>query len=301
MAAQSYRLFNVVLARKQVLSPSMLCCVFSGEDVRQMKLEAPDQRIKLLLPAPSGKQVESVDNGLTWWENIGRLAVEDRPIMRTYTLRHLNAEAEVPEMTVEFVMHGTEGPASAWALNAQPGDQMQIAAPNREYARDSGGYEWNPHPLVKQGLVVADETALPAAKAILEQLACWPYPPQLQVFLEVPERGDCIDLSHYDFAEIHWLPRDVRGDRHGEALLSAVRAHVRLPVSALSQNDLREEAEGQLVWDRADHEDVRFHGWVAAESSAVKPLRRYLIGERGLAQDCISFMAYWSRGPRRRG
>lgn len=301
MAAQSYRLFNVVLARKQVLSPSMLCCVFSGEEVRQMKMDAPDQRIKLLLPAPSGRHFEPVDNGLTWWENMGKLPVEDRPIMRTYTIRHVNADADVPEMEVEFVMHGTEGPASAWAQDAQPGDAMQIAAPNREYGQDSGGYEWNPHAQVKQGLVVADETALPAAKAILEQLAAWQNPPQLQVFLEVPERGDCVDLSQYTFAEIHWLPREASGASYGEALLAAVREHVRLPDSALAREDLREEAEGQLVWDRADHDDVRFHGWVAAESSAVKHLRRYLIGERGLAQDCISFMAYWSRGPRRKG
>lgn len=299
MAAQSYRLFNVVLARKQVLSPSMLCCVFSGDEVRQMKMDAPDQRIKLLLPAPSGKPFVPADNGLTWWENIGKLPVEDRPILRTYTLRHVNADRG--EMEVEFVMHGTEGPASAWALDAQPGDALQIAAPNREHVEDSGGYEWNPHPQVKQGLVVADETALPAAKAILEQMATLPHPPRLQVFLEVPERGDCVDLSVYSFAEIHWLPRDASGASYGEALLTAVREHVRLPDSALSREELHEEAEGQLVWDRADHDDVRFHGWVAAESSAVKHLRRYLIGERGLSQECISFMAYWSRGPRRKG
>lgn len=297
MAAQSYRLFNVVLARKQVLSPSMLCCVFSGEDVRQMKIDAPDQRIKLLFPSLNGKPSALIDDGVSWWESICAMPAEDRPIPRTYTLRHVDADAG--EMTVEFVMHGTEGPASAWAINAQPGDALQIAGPNRAYPHDSGGYEWNPHSEVKQALVIADETALPAAKAIVEQLAGWKNPPRLQLFIEMPKRADCLDFSRYDFAEVYWLARDESGTCRGEALLSAVRKHVHLPESALSREDVREEAEGELLWDRADQDDVRFHGWVAAESSAVKHLRRHLIGERGLSQDCISFMAYWSRGPRR--
>lgn len=295
---QGYRLFNVVLARKQVLSPSMLRCVFSGDEVRQMKLDAPDQRIKLLFPSINGTPATLTDEGeKTWWEKVRAMPQETRPIARTYTLSHLNAGAG--EVEVEFVMHGTEGPASAWALNAEPGAPLQLVAPNRACPTSSGGYEWDPHPEVERALVVADETALPAARAILEQLAGWQNPPQLQLFLEMPKRGDCVDLSHYRFAEVHWLPREESGASHGEALLSAVKQQVKLPESALVRGELHEEQDGDILWDRADSGDKRFHGWVAAESSAVKQLRRYLIGERGLSPECISFMAYWSRGPMR--
>lgn len=297
-SVQGCRLFNVVLARKQVLSPSMLCCVFRGDDVRQMKMDAPDQRIKLLFPSLNGTPSTLTDEGeKTWWETARSMPQEIRPIARTYTLRRVNADAG--EVEVEFVMHGTEGPASAWALNAEPGAALQMVAPNRACTTSSGGYEWAPHPDVERALVVADETALPAAKAILEQLAGWSNPPQLQMFLEVPKRGDCVDLSHYVFADIHWLPREETGASHGEALLQAVQQRVMLPESALVRGELHEEKEGDILWDRADSGDKRFHGWVAAESSAVKQLRRYLIGERGLSPECISFMAYWSRGPRR--
>lgn len=296
--AQGYRMFNVVLARKRVLSPSMLCCVFSGEEVRQMKADAPDQRIKLLFPSINGTPSALTEDGeKTWWEKARAMPQETRPIARTYTIRHVNTEAA--EVEVEFVMHGTEGPASAWALNAEPGAALQMVAPNRACSTSSGGYEWDPHPDVERALVIADETALPAAKAILEQLAEQDNPPQLQMFLEVPKRGDCLDLSHYRFADIHWLPREESGASHGEALLGAVQQRVTLPESALVRGELREEGEDDLLWDRADSADRRFHGWVAAESSAVKQLRRYLIGERGLSPECISFMAYWSRGPRR--
>jgi len=294
-AVQGYRLFNVVLARKQVLSPSMLCCVFSGEDVRHMKMDAPDQRIKLLFPSLNGTPAALSAEG-SWWEQAKAMDAEVRPIARTYTVRSVNADAG--EMEVEFVMHGTEGPASAWAVAAEPGDGLQIVAPNRDYSEDSGGYEWNPHPLAERALVIADETALPAAKGILEQLALRDTPPQVQVFLEVPKRGDCVDLSQFAFAEIHWLARDEKGASYGEALLDAVQRHVKLPEYALTQQALREEGEGEILWDRAASEDTRFHGWVAAESRSVKHLRRHLIGECGLSQESISFMAYWSRGRR---
>lgn len=296
-AVSAYRLFNVVLARKQVLSPSMLCCVFSGEEVRQMKMDAPDQRIKLLFPAPNGAPAAFVHGETSWWQQAKAMPTEVRPVARTYTIRRVNADAG--EMEVEFVMHGTEGPASAWALAAQAGDSLQMAAPNREYAGDSGGYEWRPDAQVERTLVIADETALPAAKGILEQLAQRANPPQLQIFLEVPKRSDCVDLSQFAFAEVHWLPREESGASYGEALLAAVKQYVKLPDYALSRQVLREEEEGELLWDRAASKDVRFHGWVAAESSAVKHLRRYLIGECGLSQETMSFMAYWSRGLRR--
>lgn len=294
-AVQGYRLFNVVLARKQVLSPSMLCCVFSGDDVCQMKIDAPDQRIKLLFPSLNGTPSALSPEG-SWWEQTKSIPEDERPIPRTYTIRRVNAEAG--EMEVEFVMHGTEGPASAWAVGAQPGDALQIVAPNREHVENSGAYEWNPSPQVERALVIADETALPAAKSILEQLAQRDNPPQLQVFIEVPKQGDCIDLSHYTFADVHWLPREATGASYGEALLQAVKQHVQLPDYALTCcQEVQEEAEGELLWDRAESNN-RFHGWVAAESTSVKHLRRYLIGECDLAKDTISFMAYWSRGRR---
>ncbi|MCU5771908.1 siderophore-interacting protein [Erwiniaceae bacterium BAC15a-03b] len=294
-AVEGYRLFNVVLARKQVLSPSMLCCVFSGDEVRQMKMDGPDQRIKLLFPSLNGTPAALTAKS-HWWQQTKALPAEFRPVPRTYTIRRVNAEAG--EMEVEFVMHGTEGPASAWALAAEPGDALQIVAPNRAHTEESGGFEWRPHAQMERALVIADETALPAAKGILEQLATRANPPQLQIFLEVPKRGDCVDLSQFTFAEVHWLPREEHGASYGEALLGAVQQHVTLPEYALSGQALREEGAGEILWDRAASDDTRFHGWVAAESSAVKHLRRYLIGERGLSQDTISFMAYWSRGRR---
>lgn len=290
---QSYRLFNVQLARKTMISPSLLSLVFHGPDVAQMKCDSPDQRIKMLFPSEDGTSSSLPAQGV-WYQLTQEMPKAKRPIVRTYTLRHVDREKE--EVTVEFVSHGTEGPASAWAINAQPGDPLQMVAPNAQFPQDSGGYEWTPSTGLQKALIIADETALPAARGILELLATQEKPPRVQAFFEVPEEGDCIDLSTYSFAEINWLPRNPFKATHGERLISAVRERAQTPQTSGNAVAFREETEDELLWDKATSDDREFYGWVAAESTVVKMLRRYLIGECGINHDAINFMAYWSKG-----
>lgn len=257
-----------------------------------MKLEAPDQRIKLLFPVAEG-QSSQLANSDDWYRNYMAIPKEQRPVMRTYTLRALRAAEN--EMDVEFVLHGINGPASAWATHAVAGDKLQAVAPNADFAEDSGGYEWAPPAQTRQALLIADETALPAAMGILEQLAQQVNPPSVQAFFEVPVAGDCLDMAHFPFAEVYWLPRDVGHQQlHGTLLVEAVRQRVNIPASAraeaqsLAENSLG----GDLLWERAEGAKT-FYAWVAAESSVVKTLRRYLIGERDLDRSTVNFMAYW--------
>lgn len=290
----SYRLFDVRLLHKKMLSPSLMSCIFTGEQVRQMKMDGPDQRIKILFPSLNGT-TRLLNAESSWWLQLQQLPPEERPIVRTYTLRNVNAEEA--RMEVEFVVHGTEGPASAWAISATPGDVLQMVAPNRAHLADSGGYEWKPHAGVEHALIIADETALPAVKNIMRQMAKLNTPPKLQVFLEVPARADCLALNEFGFAEVYCLPRDKLQSPHGEALLNAVKEHVFLPSYALSSHqEFIDETGQEVLWCGAEDKNNRFYGWVAAESSAVKHLRRYLAGERHVANEAISFMAYWSKG-----
>lgn len=289
---QGYRLFNVQLTRKTIVSPSLLSLVFCGPDIGQMKCDSPDQRIKLLFPAEDGTP-PSLPVGGQWYPMLQGMPKEKRPIVRTYTLRHVDPARQ--EVTVEFVNHGAEGPASAWAINARPGDAIQMVAPNAAHAEDSGGYEWAPPPGLRHALIIADETALPAARGILEQLAGQQNPPQVQAFLEVPVHEDCVDLSMYRFAEIIWLPRNSMAASHGECLLQAVKMQAKVPESR-HDDTVQEETEGELLWDKATTDNTAFYGWVAAESTVVKLLRRHLIGERGVEHIAINFMAYWSKG-----
>lgn len=182
----SYRIFDITLKSKTLISPSLVRCVFEGADIHRMKLEAPDQRIKLLFPAADGK-IPQLVNGPDWYGDYMAIPKEQRPVMRTYTLRALRREQN--QMDVEFVLHGVNGPASAWATHAEPGDALQTVAPNADFDGDSGGYEWVPPAQLQQALLIADETAVPAAMGILEQLAQQANPPRVQAFLRCRWRG----------------------------------------------------------------------------------------------------------------
>ncbi|WP_192457917.1 siderophore-interacting protein [Musicola keenii] len=293
---QGYKVFDITLMRKEMLTPSLMCCVFGGEAVREMKMGAPDQRIKLLFPSEDGTPSRLPTEG-EWYRLAQQLPKAQRPIPRTYTMRRLDTEKG--EMEVEFVIHGTEGPASSWAMTAQPGAEVQAVAPNGAFPDDCGGYEWVLPPRVTQVMLAADETALPAVKGILEQLAERAEPPRVQAFIEVPLAADCVDLSQFAFAEVFWLPREDTGASYGERLLAAVRQSAQLPEAVSPSGlDVQEIPDDEVLWERAQVQQGEFFGWIAAESSSVKNLRRYLLGERGIAREAVTFMAYWSRGAR---
>lgn len=288
--AASYRLFDLTLKSRHQITPSLLRCVFTGDEVAQMKHEAPDQRIKLLF-SENGAFPQGLGEGDNWYQDYLALPKEIRPVMRTYTLRALRRDAR--EMDVEFVLHGENGPASRWATHACPGERLLVVAPDAAFDGDSGGYEWVPPDNMNQALLIADETALPAALGILEQLAKSAQPPAVQAFIEVPHKEDIHDVSAFGFARVHWIARE--SDRYGEALLDEVKARVDIPAWAqchaqsLASSSLLEDE----IWERAEGKKP-FYAWVAGESSTVKNLRHYLTGERNLDRACVNFMAYWS-------
>ncbi len=126
--------------------------------------------------------------------------------------------------------------------------------PNADFDGDSGGYEWVPPAQLQQALLIADETAVPAAMGILEQLAQQANPPRVQAFFEVPVAGDCLDLARFPFAEVYWLPRDVGHQlAHGTLLVEAVRQRVDIPASACAQAQSLAESSlsDEVLWERA--------------------------------------------------
>ncbi|MEA1063035.1 siderophore-interacting protein [Erwinia sp. HR93] len=290
--ATGYRIFNVTLARRVAITPSLLRCVFSGEEVALMKREAPDQRIKLLFPAREGTET-AMPVSDDWYQQYRALSKDIRPIMRTYTLRALRPREQ--EIDVEFALHGMTGPASRWAQTARPGSRLQIVAPNGLVEQDSGGYEWPEALSPRRVLLIADETALPAAMGILEQLARCAQPPSVQAFFDVPLRAD-EQPTGCAGAQVHWIHRE-RDTVRGEGLLNAVRRHVDIPACARRDGQQISESfdEETRLWTRAGH-PREFSAWVAGESSTVKRLRRCLLDEYHLDSSAASFMAYWAQG-----
>lgn len=290
--AAGYRIFNLKLKQRFQVTPSLLRCVFSGDDVLEMKHDAPDQRIKLFFAAEDGSSLPLPVSD-DWYQEYLALPKRQRPVMRTYTLRSLRRREK--EMDVEFVLHGESGPASRWAMHATLGDEIQIVAPNAASSEDSGGYEWRYHHGIRQVLLVADETAVPAAVGILEQLARLENPPRVQAFFEVPLESDA-QKGTFPFAEMHWLSRE-HPTAYGAKLLDAIRKNVSIPDCARMENQsladksLLEDA----IWERAQGKHA-FSAWVAAESGVVKKVRHCLIDDYQIDREVVNFMAYWTLG-----
>ncbi|MCO7519053.1 MULTISPECIES: siderophore-interacting protein [unclassified Pseudomonas] len=286
-----YQLFDIRLQRRERLSPSLCRLVFAGDDVRQMRTLAADQRVKLLFPDAQGREAALPKDGD--WQAARRQAQHP---MRTYTIRALRADAG--ELDIDFVLHGDSGPASAWAEQAQPGARLQIVAPSRHAEGDPGGYEWQPPQGLQQLLLIGDETALPAIAGILESLAELAAPPATQVFIEVPEAGDCIDLRHAPGTELHWLARSELACAHGEAMRHAAFELARLPPPTQTANAPLKalDIDKEILWELAAPASNAFYAWVAGESAAVMAIRKHWINERHLDRRSLTLMGYWRHG-----
>jgi len=291
-----YRLFDVTLLRSMRLSPSLCRFTFGGADVAYMRTCAPDQRIKVFFPDAAGKPPSLSPD--TWLADYQAMRSADRPPRRTYTIRGLRSSD--CEVDIDFVLHGSTGPASRWALSAVPGDKLQIVAPDAMFDGDPGGYEWRPPAELDRLLLLADETALPAVVGILEELACTARPPMTQVHLEVPTVGDCLALPTWPSLRLHWAVREGSPCAVGDFLVEAARvaelpATLRSSVSAAPLVDI--DVDQTILWEtQAPQQDGAFYAWVAGEAGAVKAIRHLLLKEHGLPRSATNLMGYWRQG-----
>lgn len=292
--ASPYRLFDLVLARRRELNHSLSRLTFQGPDVARMATHAPDQRIKIFFPDAAGRP-SALPNRPDWLAVYRALPPQARPSMRTYTIRHLRPQAG--EVDVDFVLHGDAGPASRWAIHAQLGDPVQFVAPNRDYDGEVGGYEWKPAPDTRHVLLIADETALPAASGILESLASLPAPPATQAFIEVGSAADTLALPTWPQLEVAWMPRDQHTDDRPPMVSAIHRARLPAAKTAAAGTALPDvDIESQILWDLAAPADAGFYAWIAGEAASVLAIRHHLVKERGMDRRSLNLMGYWRRG-----
>jgi NADPH-dependent ferric siderophore reductase len=314
MAAKpSYQLFDITLARRTQVSASLVRFTFSGPAVSQMDTYAPDQRVKLFFPEGGGTLDPLFEiakrHEHDWYSAYRALPDAQRPSARTYTIRALRPEKA--EVDVEFVLHGDTGPASRWAMQARPGDRLAMTAPIANADGPKLGYEWKPPQGVRRILIIADETALPAAVGILETLDDLPLKPTVEALFEVPRSDDVQPL--HQAAKLRWLARDAEpGYQHGELLMRALRdidlqqeivalgGHPSTPTNG-SEDEPRPDDPGQdenaPLWEPATLDDsAPFYAWIAAETKVAMQLRRYLINECGLPKQYVTSMGYWRLG-----
>jgi NADPH-dependent ferric siderophore reductase len=291
-----WRFYRVTVAAVTRLSPSFVRVTVTGPDLDEVADNGFDQRLKLVLPAPDGGFAHLAEGAGTagWYADWRRLPVEQRPPIRTYTVR--GVRPVVREVDIDMVLHGDTGPASRFASTARPGDVAMLMGPNGRYAGWHGGLEFRP-PDGHLGptLLVGDETAVPAVLAIIERL---PHDSFGEVVLEVPDAGDIAEAPGPPGLRLTWL---VRRRASGSALPEAVRAAVeRIGVEALTAPQAvpsDEVADDAPLWDvPEDAGPAGLYAWLAGESTVITGLRRYLVRECGVDRRGVAFMGYWKAG-----
>ncbi|WP_336811821.1 siderophore-interacting protein [Bosea sp. MMO-172] len=142
--------------RAWCLTPHMRRVVLSGPELAGFAFyrQGLGPYVKLLVPPANFK-----DPGWPRFDAAGAIEgpVAERPVVRTYTVRDFDEALQ--ELTIDFVLHGDDGPASRWAIRAEPGDS--IALLERGFSQPHG---------VDRYLFIGDHTALPAIAQSLESL-----------------------------------------------------------------------------------------------------------------------------------
>ncbi|MGW1161870.1 siderophore-interacting protein [Streptomyces sp. NPDC002519] len=265
--AAPFRFFSLQVVRTRRLGPSVVRITFAGDDLRAFHSDGRDQSLSLFLPHPGQSEpAVPIELGDQWWQGWRELPDDVRAVMRSYTLRALRRDPD--EIDIDFVLHGVEpgarvpaGPASRWASRAAAGDRVVLIGPAVE---DNRAIRFRPPGDTDLVVIWADETAVPAASAILAWL---PAGTRARVWLEAGQAGDIQDLATEADAEVTWL---VRGAGSPTAL------------AALRDAELP-GAQAPYVW-------------IAGESGRVKALRRHFVGERGIDRRRVTFVGYWREG-----
>ncbi|GAA0524350.1 siderophore-interacting protein [Saccharopolyspora subtropica] len=244
---------DLQVLRTAELSPSMRRVTLGGEELAGFLDEHTGPNIKIFVPQRHQRRpvlpVLDRETGRYQWPE-----PHERPTMRTYTVRRYDEACG--ELDVDFVLH-EHGVAATWARHARPGDHLGVMGPGGRTPRPADWY-----------LLVGDETALPAISAIVEGL---PPTARGQVFVEVGDAADQLDITAPPDLRWTWLHRDGVPAGHSRQLVDAVRELV-IP------------------------SDVDVFAWVAGESGVVRGIRRHLRDDRGLDASSVLAIGYWKHG-----
>ncbi|WP_165313321.1 siderophore-interacting protein [Rothia halotolerans] len=125
-----------------------------------------------------------------------------RQYQRGYTIAE--ADPEAGRLIMEFVLHEPAGPASAWALGTEAGDQL--------IAQSLGSVPFQAHAESDRLVLLADLAAVPAVNAVLREL---PAERDVVLLLEQAHADDAgVPLTEHPRLRVH------RFDREGPATMA---------------------------------------------------------------------------------
>ena len=174
--------------------------------------------------------------------------------MRDYTPRHFDELALT--LDIDFALH-TAGPATQWAMQAEPGQKVGIGGPKGSFIVPTG-FDWH--------LLIGDSTALPAISRRLQEL---PKGAQAEVLLEVETLEDHINFDSEAEVKVTWVHRSGAAD--GSMPLVDALLAMRMPTGF-------------------------FHAWIGCESAQAKAMRAHLVNVCHANPKWIRASGYWRKG-----
>lgn len=261
---ETTELLPLEVLRTERLAPHWMRVTLGGGDVEKFRPMGYDQWFRLFIPVGGDAGLERVPakaHKLFGYLKFLRIPDGERPAMRNYTVRAYRAATadRGAEIDVDFVLHGsaaegTAGPASRWAESCRVGERALII---------DEGLTFNPERGTERVLLIGDETALPAIASICASL---PSSASGAAIIEVPSAEDALDFTHPSGVSVEWIVR-AHGVEPGSFARAALREHS-LP-------------------------DAPFHTYAAGEQTLASGVRKYLVGERGVDKNTVSFCGYW--------
>jgi NADPH-dependent ferric siderophore reductase len=180
---------------------------------------------------------------------------EGEIVRRTYTVRNFDLASQL--LDIDFMLHGDEGPASAWAARVRVGDRIPVGGPGPVKLVDFSA-DWF--------LLAGDMTALPAISVNIEKL---PADARGYLIVEIIDPQDKQDLPLPPGMEAHWVVNPVPSETEFP-LLDRLRELPILP--------------------------GRPSIWVAGEFHTSRAIRRYLKQECGIERQDLYASSYWHIG-----
>lgn len=177
------------------------------------------------------------------------------PARRHYTIRRYDAASR--QMDVDFVLHGHRTPGVGWALEAKPGDLIDIRGPRGRIGLNPAA-DWH--------LFLGDETCIPAIFALVEAL---PKGARAFAFIEIGAAEDKQDIATPAELSLQWLLRNGAAPGPSDLLSKALAAYA-FPAG-------------------------KGHAIVIGETSNVRNQRHALL-ERGFDRSQIYAEGYWRPG-----
>ncbi|WP_022889616.1 siderophore-interacting protein [Agromyces italicus] len=230
------------LAERRFLAADYVRVRLEGEALRGFDSPGADDHIRVFFPGADAAAL-SVDE------------LRAAP-SREYT--PLAWDAAAGTLDLEFLVHGDEGIAGRWAVDAAIGDSVGVGGPRGSLVIEGEPEGW---------LLAGDETALPA---IRRHIGGMPRGARGLVVIEASGAGTEYELETPEGVRIEWLRRDATA-----------------PAAALAAR------LGALTGDERPAGDV--FAFVAAEQAIVKPGRE-LLARWGLDAERAVIKGYWRRG-----